>query len=137
MKIVNSFTILFYLIIVVSLGAVGYALYWPMTPFTITDFSLSTYEASIGDEICYKVEGIKHHSIPATVTVSLTNGVKVPLLRFDSNIPMGEDYKKKPGCFFVPKVHPGKFKVEWMALYQPNSLRTIPVVALSKCLTIR
>jgi len=112
-------------------GLLTFWLQYPYEPLVIEKIEIVS-TPKIGEEFVYKIYYTKKMNLPAKVIRQLVDDNVTTIPSIDSNVPVTTgDYSI--GSFIMPKMISDRYKFRWTAIYQVNPLRTISVMAETKC----
>jgi hypothetical protein len=129
----------FLAVLVAYTGVVGYWLWWPYVPLTITPLTDKGAikimnpgkQVKAGDDLIYKISYEKKMQIHGVLTRKLVNTYKHDLRESITTAPIGKDNDVVP--IPIPKMaEPGIYNLWWSVAYKVNPLRTVIVSAESE-----
>jgi hypothetical protein len=124
------------LLLVFFLSGGLYQIYWPHEAVRIDKIVVSSSVMKRGSVQWFQFKGEKLMEITAHVTVELVDGKNYALMTYDSNNPVGTQFK--PRAFIVPyHIVPGYYRIKWAGTYDINPLKTKKYFAYSEEIAIR
>jgi hypothetical protein len=110
-------------------------LWLPQDPVRIDKIKIEPVAVRIGEKFCFQFTGEKYIAAPVAVSVELVNGEAYEIMKYSSNTPVGNVFKKR--CFVVPPyVLPGRYHIRWSGTYHVNFINDVIKTADSECFDV-